>query len=210
MLKSEVRSAVFDEVALKVKPLGFQSNKKEFFFIRKFDGGFHRIGFGIVDFSPEIIVTPMIETRLDLLDDVANKFNTVLNPQARPNQTSIQALPEYFSGRPNRYSISTPEELTSKTEEILDVLEKDMLPFAERCVDISFVEKMLTSESGKQLKPDPLRRALTIIAAASLCGRKDIAALGAQTRAQLESRKNSLELQIFDQTLDYILKGETE
>lgn len=210
MLKSEVRSAIFEAVATKVKPLGFKSQKKDHMFTREFDGGFHRICFAIVDYSPKIIVTPMVSTRLDSLDEIANKFDTTISPEGRSTQTAVLLRPDYFPGRQKRFSISTEEELAEKTAEILDVLEKQMLPFMERCVDISFVESVLNSESGSKLQPNPLGLALAIIGAAYLCGRQDIAEIGAKARAPLESRTISWELPIFDQTLRHILSMQAQ
>lgn len=210
MLKSEVRNALFHAVAVKVKPLGFQSNKKDYSFIREFDGGFHQITFPIVDYSPKIIASILVGTRLDVLDDLANRFDTTIAPEARSRQVAVQVQPDYFPDRPKKYAISTEQELTNNLAAIVDVLEKDLLPFMERCTNIGFVARVLESESGSWLQPNPLARSLAIVAAASLAGSKDIAAIAAKARARLEMRNISLELQIFDQTLEYILKGSTE
>ncbi|MTW11996.1 hypothetical protein GM658_15430 [Pseudoduganella eburnea] len=205
MLNSEVRSAIFEAVAAKVKPLGYKSHKRDYSFSREFEGGFHCISFGIVDYAPKIIVTPMVSVRLDSLDEIANKFDTTISPDARSRQTAILLLADYFAGRQKKYSISTEEDLTEKTTEILDVLENQMLPFIERCADISFVESLLRSESGPKLHPNPLGLALAIIGAASLCRRQDIAQVGAKARIPLQLRNVSWELPIFDQTLEHIL-----
>lgn len=210
MLKSEVRTALFDAVAAKVKPLGFQSHKKDYSFTRKFEGGFHTIAFPIVDYSPKIIASILVGTRLDMLDDLANKFDTTITPEARARQVAVQAQPDYFPGRPKKYTIVTEEDLISNVAAIVEALEKDLLPFVERCTNIAFIASVLESESGSRLQPNPLTRALAIVASASLNGMRDIAAIGARARARLEMRNISLELQIFDQTLEYILKGSTE
>ncbi len=140
MKKIEVRAAIYAELGKSLEPAGFKLVKSEEAFVRRFDGGAHKIFVAMVDYQPQFLVSLAVGIRLDTVEDVFNLFSGADANGRRITLTSITQF-EHFADGQRDLSVSTTDELKVAAELLVAIVTRRITPFLDQHRDPASVAR---------------------------------------------------------------------
>jgi len=163
MQMTDVKNEIVASLGEILGKLGFKS-KKEFdgvSFTRKFKGGANKIGVAIVNRKPNYEIGAYFSIRFDSAANVSNEI-TNRRPEYHADTVSLIKRFNYFTGKPNKFQVSSEQELRQVLNEMAAVIEGQVIPLMDKCTDLVYFDRLLNTEPSNEVDASAAREALII------------------------------------------------
>lgn len=145
MLKGEVRNAILDELEKLLGPVGFRIKRKTSELIRKTSSGSQQITFTLHDFNPTFVFSLLPSIRFDEIGEMYSKA-------VEYDLTDVPVGPRwgmgihseyFFDGVPDRFRVTSVEEIKAAVDVLRPGIVGTMIPFFEQCESLKVFETVI-------------------------------------------------------------------
>jgi hypothetical protein len=202
MTKGEVRNLIYEGLTPVAAPADFRLNKKAEGFIRKIEGGRQTLAVPLWDYNPVFEFSLTMCLRLELVEEIVNRFSGSPPAYHAMTLTSITQL-EFLGlaaepGRGVVYRATSERELAEVLASVSTLIRQRVLPFFDKYHDLMAVNHGLNPEGAENVfqpvwPPNPHAfdttnepyRAMAGVAIAHLVGDPRLKELVAAYRGQI-------------------------
>jgi hypothetical protein len=164
MKKREVIESIYTLISPLLESKGFRLKKGiDGGFFRFFPGGYQCIGVSLVDLEPDFDFSLVLSIRLDVVEDIANKFNAAPAKYHARTATFATFQERFLPKGETKFTVSTEAEIGSAIAQLKPVIEERIIPFLDQTQNLETVaEAMMLTEIPKILPGGPNLRALAV------------------------------------------------
>jgi hypothetical protein len=220
--KGEVMRLIAESLTPVVRPAGFRFKKKAEDFVRAIGGGRQELGIALWDFNPLFKFSLCLNVRLDVVEEIVNRFSGSSPEYHGITMTSLTQLE--FLGLPAvdgrvEYRAASESELAAVLPGFSAMVRERVVPFFEEYKDVSSLNRGLNpvgAERVTELAWPPDRgafdatnqpyRAMSGMAVAHLAGDPRVQELVIAYRSQLAELDDD-DRQKFEELVVYLLGG---
>jgi len=145
MRKQEVEKLIYGQIKAVIGNQGFKLKRSEEAFFRSFPDGMNMVSIALYDYHDRFSFSLTLGIRLDLVEDIFNKFSGVL-PRSHSLTCTIMTQLSYFTdGKQKEFPASTEEELAESLKSVSDIIKDRILPSFDRYRDVTSLDHAVNS-----------------------------------------------------------------
>lgn len=172
----EVKDALVDRFKELLSPHGFRAKKGlgGFSFVRKFDGGAHKIACGITNYNPTYDISCFVGIRIDEAGKMFNHVSGCFDEKKPDDRFNTNTKLAYFSGQPFRYTVVSMEDIDALVAYVSPILLERVIPFLDQIFTVQSLDKVFNAEDDPTFSPPSIPYgAMNSLIVAHLAGNKN-------------------------------------